>query len=243
MRRAAALWILVAVSCVAGICCVQLAARSVVRDKLGIICGRGHLLALVHGHGIYQADIDRTLTESHYPAGAEHHEETNAERQSALTDLIANAALQSRGERERISRADVKRELNLLRSQFRDRKTWGQALHESDLLTLSLWLTLRNNLASQRWISNRVARQLDVTEDKCRRFYESHPENFFVPERLRASHLFLAAPPETAPEIVEIKRTTIEALADDLAAFPEWRLGGESDREERAFYANRYPPA
>ena len=38
-------------------------------------------------------------------------------------------------------------------------------------------------------------------------------------------------------------RTTIEALADDLAAFPEWRLGSESDREERAFYANRYPPA
>jgi ADP-ribosylglycohydrolase len=36
-------------------------------------------------------------------------------------------------------------------------------------------------------------------------------------------------------------RTTIEALADDLAAFPDWRLGGESDREERAFYANRYP--
>jgi ADP-ribosylglycohydrolase len=36
-------------------------------------------------------------------------------------------------------------------------------------------------------------------------------------------------------------RTTMEALADDLAAFPEWRLGSESDREERAFYANRYP--
>jgi ADP-ribosylglycohydrolase len=36
-------------------------------------------------------------------------------------------------------------------------------------------------------------------------------------------------------------RTTIEALADDLAAFPDWRLGGERDREERAFYANRYP--
>src|SRR5260370_35340613 len=36
-------------------------------------------------------------------------------------------------------------------------------------------------------------------------------------------------------------RTTIEALADDLAAFPEWRLGSESDRKERAFYANRHP--
>ena len=38
-------------------------------------------------------------------------------------------------------------------------------------------------------------------------------------------------------------RTTIEALADDLAAFPEWRVGGESDREERMFYTNRYPIA
>ena len=36
-------------------------------------------------------------------------------------------------------------------------------------------------------------------------------------------------------------RTTIEALADDLAAFPDWRFASESDREERAFYTNRYP--
>jgi len=36
-------------------------------------------------------------------------------------------------------------------------------------------------------------------------------------------------------------RSTIEALADDLAAFPDWRLGADSDAEERAFYANRYP--
>jgi len=36
-------------------------------------------------------------------------------------------------------------------------------------------------------------------------------------------------------------RTTIEALADDLAAFPDWRFGSESDREERAFYTYRYP--
>jgi ADP-ribosylglycohydrolase len=36
-------------------------------------------------------------------------------------------------------------------------------------------------------------------------------------------------------------RTTIEALADDLAAFPDWRLRSQADAEERAFYASRYP--
>ena len=36
-------------------------------------------------------------------------------------------------------------------------------------------------------------------------------------------------------------RPTIEALADDLAAFPDWRLRSQADAEERAFYAGRYP--
>jgi len=36
-------------------------------------------------------------------------------------------------------------------------------------------------------------------------------------------------------------RSTIEALADDLAAFPEWRLRSQAEAEERAFYASRYP--
>jgi len=36
-------------------------------------------------------------------------------------------------------------------------------------------------------------------------------------------------------------RSTIEALADDLGAFPDWRLRTHADAEERAFYTNRYP--
>jgi ADP-ribosyl-[dinitrogen reductase] hydrolase len=36
-------------------------------------------------------------------------------------------------------------------------------------------------------------------------------------------------------------RPTIEALADDLAAFPEWSLRKPGDAAERAFYLNRYP--
>jgi ADP-ribosyl-[dinitrogen reductase] hydrolase len=38
-------------------------------------------------------------------------------------------------------------------------------------------------------------------------------------------------------------RSTIEAIADDLASFPDWRLRSQDDPEERAFYATRYPLA
>jgi ADP-ribosyl-[dinitrogen reductase] hydrolase len=36
-------------------------------------------------------------------------------------------------------------------------------------------------------------------------------------------------------------RSTIEAIADDLAAFPEWNLRGPANTVECAFYATRYP--
>jgi parvulin-like peptidyl-prolyl isomerase len=234
MRRVAAVSISIAISAVAGICCGQFVTRSVIlRDKLGTICGRGHLLALVHGHGIYQADVDRTLNEAHYFAGADHLEETNVERQSALTDLIANVALRSRAGGERVPRAKVKRELGLLRAQFRDDKTWGQATHESGLLAPLLWRTLRSDLRSRQWISKQIGNESDVTEGECRHSYDSHPENSFVPERFRVSHLFLEAPPETPPESVEAKRSVIEALSVRLAGGEDFaRLAAENSEDE-----------
>src|SRR5256885_16086167 len=104
MRPVAAIWISIAISAVVGICCGQTVTRSVLfADKLGTFCGCGHLFALVHGHGIYQADVDRTVNESHDPAGAEHPEGTSVDRQSALADLIANAALLAQVDPEKIS--------------------------------------------------------------------------------------------------------------------------------------------
>jgi parvulin-like peptidyl-prolyl isomerase len=240
-------------STVVGICCGHFAAGSVIfRDKLGTICGHGHLLALVHGHGIYQADVDRAVHESHYLADAEHDEGTSIERQSALTELIANAALVAQAEGETIPRASVKREFSLLRSQFRDDKTWTQALRQSGLFTLSLWQTLKNDLRAGQWISKRIAPELELTEAECRGFYDSHPENFFVPERLRVSHLFLAAPPETAPEMVDAKRTAIEALSVRLVGGEDFAAITAENSEDEAtklrggdlgyFSATRMPP-
>jgi ADP-ribosylglycohydrolase len=37
-------------------------------------------------------------------------------------------------------------------------------------------------------------------------------------------------------------RETIEAVADDLAAYPEWRILDRNSNEELEFYAKRYPP-
>jgi hypothetical protein len=251
MKRAAV--ISVVVSCIVGVSCAEIVVRSIVgRDKIGTLCGRGHLIALVNDRGIYQSDVDRMVNENHYLVATVDGAATDTERQLALTGLIVNFALLSHADREGIRRTDVSREINLLRSQFRGDKTWGEALHKSGFITPLLWQTLKNDLRARRWIAKRIAPELEVTEAECRGFYDSHLANFFVPERIHASHLFLAAPPETSPEIVGSKQIAIEALSVRLIAGEDFsKLVAENSEDEATklrggdlgyFSRDRMPP-
>ena len=62
-----------------------------------------------------------------------------------------------------------------------------------------------------------MAADTTTTERECRDFHETHLALFLQPIRFRASHIFLAAPVDTPPEIVESKRELIDALAGRLA--------------------------
>ena len=214
MKRA-----LLILALVAGLACGQWACRSVAfRDAIGTFCGRGHLLALAHGEGIYDADLHRTLAELHYASGMDEKDrDRNIKERSILTRLISNAMAQSLAGREKLSAAQIERELNLLRWQFRDDTAWRTCLRGSTLSARSLRRTIANDLRARRWILRQIGRHVHVTADECRRFYNTHPQSFLQPVRLRASHLFLAAPPETPPEIVDAKRIAIESFSARLA--------------------------
>jgi hypothetical protein len=219
MKRRAVLWSSIAVACVAGFGCAQLLLRSAIfRDELAEFFDRGRLLALVDESAIYQVDRSRQLAESTYLAGIEEGERTDAEREAALTGLLVSIATQSRASHERVSRDELRRQMNLLRFQFGDEKTWYAALNRSGLSPALLAAILQNNLKARQWLEKRIGSDLLATEDECRQFYSSHLEQFFLPERRNVSHLFLAAPPETTPEVVDAKKAAIAALSVRLAA-------------------------
>jgi len=251
VRPVSASWIVIGIVC--GIVCGQFGAHSVVlRDRLGTIARRGHLLALVHGHGIYQSDLDRTLRELDYASDIERSGAADFEQRAALNKLIVNSAIRSHSSSEKIAAADLRHNIDLLRSQFPSEKVWRQSLVTSSFSSSSLSEKLRENLGARQWIAKRIARDLVVTEEECRRFYDSRSENFFVPEQVRVAHLFLAAPPETPPEIVDTKRTEIEGLSVRLASGEDFAaLTAEASEDEATklnggdlgyFSANRMPP-
>jgi hypothetical protein len=226
-KRGAVIALALAGACAAGIVCGQLLLRSPhFRDAIGILCGRGHLLAIAQGEGIYEADLQRALAEFRNATGVDEkdRQDEDVERvkkvttlqvdeRLALNRLISNSVARSLAAREIISKPKIASELSLLRWQFPNERTWRTAVGASGLSIGSLRRSIAGDLRARQWITLQIASRLNETENEYRHFYQAHRDSFVQPMRFRASHLFLAAPPETPPEVVEIKQQGIKSFA------------------------------
>jgi hypothetical protein len=215
MKRRLFILLLIAGACVAGVTCGRLLSRSIgCRDLLGAAFGRGHLLAVAHGEGIYEADLERALAELRHIAGMDgkDREDPSTAKRSILDRLVSDAMARSRAAKERIPAAEIDRESGFLRCPFEDDKVWKRAMRASGLSARSIRCAVAADLRTRRWIGGQIKPALDVTASECQNFYDAHPHNFSQPVRFRANHLFLAAPAETSPNVVEEKRHLIETL-------------------------------
>jgi hypothetical protein len=102
---------------------------------LGVLRGRGHLLALARDEGIYEADLERTFAESRHAAGIgdKGRQGESTDNQAVLELLVANAMARFLGAQEKIPRAEIERGIKLVRCQFGDEKRWRAALRASGL--------------------------------------------------------------------------------------------------------------
>jgi parvulin-like peptidyl-prolyl isomerase len=209
----------VAVSLI-GILCGELICNCVpCRSWLGELFGRGKLLALAGGSGIYEADLLRAIQEERYLGANEEGEilEKTNESRLRLQELVANAMAEHRARDEKISSAAINHEYDILGAQLGTWKLWAQALHENGFSSTTFRRRVAKGARVERWIERQLTGQTTTGVDECRQYFEAHAESYSTPLRLHASHLFLAAPPETTPAIVERKRRVIEQLFTRLA--------------------------
>ncbi len=182
-----------------GVLCSELLCRSTaLRDAAGRVFDRGRLVALAHGKGIYESDLD-------------------VEGLFTARDLVASESLQRLAQNEPVDPAKLDRELSLLRAQFGNDEAFLEGARSSGFSIPSLRERTAGQLRSLHWLEHQIASEITVTEKACRDFYETHRASFAQPVRFRVSHLFLAAPEDTPSEVIEAKQEMIEALAERLA--------------------------
>jgi hypothetical protein len=216
---------------VAGIGTGEMIYRTkICRDTIGRCFGRGQLLALVNGRGIYNADVKAEMAADRYLAGRE----TVPNSEEALKQLIATEELRQLSSHEAVSDTELQKEFGLLRDQFADENLWKKRLADGATSLESLRKLVHENLMGCHRIEQEIGYQLTVNDDSVRDYYEQHPADFAQPMRFRASHIFLAAPPETSPEIVGAKQKLIDSLAARLRGGEEFEALVWEESEDEA---------
>jgi parvulin-like peptidyl-prolyl isomerase len=147
---------------------------------------------------------------------------------------------------------DIDRELNLLRAQFGDETIFKRAMKSSELTEALLREELAEHLRGLAWTEKQLSGARVVSDSEARTFYESKREQFQQPQRFRASHLFLAAPDGSQPEVIAAKQSMIQGIAIRILGgetFPQLVLEATEDEATKSrggdldyFAAARMPP-
>ncbi len=191
------------------------------RQWIGDVVRRGDLQALVGRRGIYANDVERAWRADLFAVGAD-----TSEIEPAILGELKRAALQRLIEQERLHRAaageavassSVERETQLLRDQFRDEKAWQRSLLGADLAARELAHEVTTSLRARNWLEKQIAPGLPPNDSEAERYYREHQSAFQQPLRLRASHLFLAAPDGYPEEVIERQEILIEQMAKRIA--------------------------
>jgi peptidyl-prolyl cis-trans isomerase C len=115
-----------------------------------------------------------------------------------------------------IPAARVEEALAQLRARYADAGAFAADLARNALTLPTLRLALRRELTFDAAMQRVAARAVAVTESDERRFYESHPERFSVPERRTARHLLITVNDDFAENRRDLALARIERLRERL---------------------------
>jgi len=179
----------------------------VVHQVAGHIFQRGNLIGLVRQSGVFEADVRARLREKQFCAGREDFDE--AESVALRDELIASEALPTNA----VKTNGSDRVLAALRNQFADDRQFRAAQHHSGVSQRTLRRTLADTIRGEEWIENQIASQIAVSDAEVQKYFEQHQAEFKQPTRIRARHIFLAAPEGSAPEVTQAKQQAILDIA------------------------------
>ena len=187
------------------------------RNAIGMRCGRGALIALSEGAGLYQSDVDRAKAESNdrSPDSEGGEAEPGEKDRSFFTNLAVNLEVEGMAQDESVENNVVQRQLDITRFQFSP-PAWLTTLRSNELSDRSLRCVVWKNLGARSWIEAKIQAGLAVRPEECVAFYNAHPDAYAQPLRIRASHIFFAAPPGSSPELIEQKRVAAQAVCGRL---------------------------
>ncbi|MBN1835649.1 MAG: SurA N-terminal domain-containing protein, partial [Spirochaetales bacterium] len=158
----------------------------------------GPVVATVNGRPIYAASLDLEMVryEQLLLAGGDAEGSADPVRMARLraealeklidTELLYQEALRTGHE---ASKEAVEEQLSSLKGQFESEEAFETALGELGIEQTELRRDLERGLVIQEFVEEDIRPTVTVTPEDARAYYDTHPEQFTEPERVRARHI------------------------------------------------------
>lgn len=127
-------------------------------------------------------------TENDIPA------EKAVELKKELLDSLINQELlyqESKKKNVVVEDAAVAESIAKVKEKFETEDAYQKALKDANIQGKDLEVKIRRSLAINMLIEDQISRNLVVTEEESKQYYDTHPDAFIEPEQIRASHILV----------------------------------------------------
>ncbi len=236
-RSRSTIWLVVSVLVLVGFVSFATAEESSEADSK---------VAVVNGTVITKATFDNAMSRvqrqslmAGKPIGAAATPEIKKE---VLDSLIANELLYQKSQEEgiRIDSAEIDEQMTTVKKQFPSEAEFRAALAKMNLSEATLRSEYERSEAVEELIDKEIARNIAVSEEETKAYYDTNPDAFKKPERVKASHILIQFQPDAdeserakaREELAKIQKKLEKgedfgALAKEFSQCPSAANGGD----------------
>jgi len=138
----------------------------------------------------------------------------NEYKESILTTLIDQEVLYQEAVAQgiKIDPEVIKTELDDFKTQFETEAAFKDQIAEMGYTEDAILSQIKQSKTIQKFIEEKVLPTISITDADVKTYYDTHPEEFEVPERVHASHILLKVDPNASEESKAETRKKIEAI-------------------------------
>lgn len=161
-------------------------------------------VARVNGIEISQVDLERkfNLIKERYASMGVPLDDTklNEFKDNILKSLIEQEVLyqESIAQGIKIDPEEIKAELDNFKKQFETEAAFKKQIAEMNYSEDAITSQIKQSKIIQMFIEEKVMSTVSISDEETRAYFDSHPDEFKMPERVRASHILVKIDPKAS---------------------------------------------
>jgi peptidyl-prolyl cis-trans isomerase C len=157
----------------------------------------GDMVAVVNGTIITQGEFDRVLNYERRRAAQSGQQVPDAQmakvENNILDSLIVGELLfqESKKKGIQVKPDTVTEQFMIIKQRFPSEAEFKKALEENNMTESKIRADIKRDMAIQQLIDKEVDQKVQITDEESKTFYDTNPQLFQQPERVKASHILI----------------------------------------------------